>query len=93
MGSFSFKTARAVLASGFMPDCISSDIRRSQLVTLTEGDLRVSGTETFQIIAESMGNRLGLVLNCEVVMIGRHRKLQGLPVILTCARWPSNILK
>jgi hypothetical protein len=82
-----------MLANGFMPDCISSDIRRSQLVTLTEGDLRVSGTETFQIIAESMDNRLGLVLNCEVVMIGRHRKLQGLPVILTCARWPSNILK
>jgi len=45
------------------------EIRRSQFVILTEGDLRVSGTETFQIIAESMGNRLGLVLNCEVVMI------------------------
>lgn len=69
MGTFSFKTARTVLVSGFMRDCISSDIRRPQFVTLTEGDLRVSGTETFQIIAESMGNILGLVLNFEVVTI------------------------
>ena len=26
MGSFSFKTARTMLANGFMPDCISSDV-------------------------------------------------------------------
>jgi len=26
MGSFSFETARAMLANGFMPDCISSDV-------------------------------------------------------------------
>ena len=26
MGSFSFKTARAMLANGFAPDCISSDV-------------------------------------------------------------------
>ena len=26
MGSFSFKTARAMLANGFLPDCISSDV-------------------------------------------------------------------
>ncbi len=26
MGSFAFKTARAMLANGFAPDCISSDV-------------------------------------------------------------------
>jgi dihydroorotase len=26
MGSFAFKTARAMLANGFLPDCISSDV-------------------------------------------------------------------
>ena len=45
------------------------DIRRSQLVTITEGDLLAIGAETFQIFGEPMGYTLGLVLNCEAVTI------------------------
>lgn len=58
-----FGDGRAVLPT------VGIDIRRSQAVTITEGDLIVIGAETFRIIGEPMGDALGLVLACEVVKV------------------------
>ena len=58
-----FGESRAVLPT------VGIDIRRSQSVTITEGDLILIGTETYRIIGEPMGDALGLVLACEGTIV------------------------
>lgn len=58
-----FGESRAVLLT------IGLDIRRSEAVTIAEGDLIVIGAETFKIIGEPMGDALGLVSACEAVKV------------------------
>ncbi len=58
-----FGDSRAVLPT------VGIDIRRSQSVTITEGDLILIGTETYRIIGEPMGDALGLVLACEGTIV------------------------
>ncbi|MEM7177950.1 MAG: amidohydrolase/deacetylase family metallohydrolase [Pseudomonadota bacterium] len=62
MGSFSFKTARAMLAQGFMPDTISSDVHQLCIngpaydQTVTMSKLLCMGMELDQVIAASTIN-------------------------------------
>lgn len=58
-----FGDSRAVLPT------IGIDIRRSQVATITEGDLIMIGAETFKIIGEPMGDALRLVSSCEAAKV------------------------
>ena len=58
-----FGESRAVLPA------LGLDIRRSEAVTISEGDLIVIGAETLKIIGQPMGDSLGLVTACVAVKV------------------------
>lgn len=58
-----FGESRAVLPT------VGIDVRRSQAVAITEGDLIVVGAETYRIIGEPTGDSLRLVSACEAVKV------------------------
>jgi hypothetical protein len=58
-----FGESRALLPT------VGLDVRRSEAMTISEGDLIVIGAETLKIIGEPIGDALGLVSACEAVSV------------------------